>query len=54
MVDYAKNIPGSNNTVLTPGIRRRSLLSDLSPMTGKKSAFFKDSKITDDLLLAYT
>lgn len=35
----------------SPGIRRKSLLSEQSPTIGRKSAFFKESKISEEELI---
>lgn len=35
----------------SPGFRRRSLLSESSPLLGRKSGFSKESKITEEELI---
>ncbi|CAD8115521.1 unnamed protein product [Paramecium sonneborni] len=53
LIDYVKSKQQIIKVANSPGIRRKSLLSESSPLIGRKSVFSKESKVTEEDLLNY-
>ncbi|CAD8115421.1 unnamed protein product [Paramecium primaurelia] len=53
LIDYVKAKHQVLKIANSPGIRRKSLLSESSPLIGRRSVFSKESKVTEEELLNY-
>ncbi|CAD8195288.1 unnamed protein product [Paramecium pentaurelia] len=53
LIEYVKSKHQIIKLANSPGLRRKSLLSESSPTIGRKSAFSKESKITEEELITY-